>query len=202
MLYGLKKCIGLQPWVIRNRFGLSIRRFLKNNWSCQSAALEGGDVWANAGQPLVCDVNSLPHQVPQCVFTVVTHWIFLGDAVMCQVLLGRRAQAKNRGCPASCLHPHQLTQVNSNITRLPILPPKAARLYALSHMNPLWLLHNLCGHFIYCLGVFQAENLEWEWPFAHSSCWFIAGSVRVSSRCWWSWHETISFEIGSAGKLG
>lgn len=78
--------------------------------------MEGGNVWAKAGQPLVCDVNSLPHHDTQCVFSVITYWICFGDTVMCQVLLGRGAEAKNGGCPASCLHPHQLIQLNSNIT--------------------------------------------------------------------------------------
>lgn len=62
---------------------------------------------------------------------------------------------------------------------------------SLTRVKPLQPLQNLCGNFIYCRGVFQAENLELEWPFAHSSCWFIRESVRVWSRCWCSWHEAV-----------
>lgn len=80
--------------------------------------MEGGDVWEKAGQPLVCDVNSLPHHDPQCVFIVITYWICLENTVKCQVLLGKGAQAKKRGCPASCLHPRQFIQVNSNLTEV------------------------------------------------------------------------------------
>lgn len=102
------------------------------------------------------------------------------------------AQAKDKGCPlTSSWHPIDSFKLMVTSLGSPPLPPKTrpVRLHSLSHMNPLWLLQNLCGNFIYCLSVFQAENLELEWPSAHSSCWFITGSVRVSSRCWCSWHE-------------
>lgn len=71
------------------------------------------------------------------------------------------------------------------------LPPKAVLLTF--SLSPTW---TPCGFYricvvIYRLGVFQAKNLELEWPFAHSSCWFITGSIRVLSRCWCSWHEAV-----------
>lgn len=71
----------------------------------------------------------------------------------------------HRDCPVtSGLYHHQLIQANSNFTGLANIATRGhpVRLHSLSRVNPLWLLQNLCGNFIYCLGVFEAENLELE----------------------------------------
>ena len=137
---------------------------------------------------VACDANSLSHHLPHQVFTAIFYWICF---VMCWVLLWRgRLRTKAAQSPLVCSLASSF-KLTATSQKSSTLPPKTVLLTF--SLSPTW---TPCGFYrirvvIYCLGVLQAENLELEWPFAHSSCWFITGSIRVLSRCWCSWHEAV-----------
>lgn len=130
-------------------------------------------------RPLVCEVSSLPHHPPACLHHCYLLDLFWG----CGDVRGSAARGRGAGrpqTPPGGLCPLSSFQLSATPRARPTWPRRTALLAsALSHRKPLGLWQNLCGHFIYCFGVFQAENLESERPFSHSSCCCIRGSVRV-----------------------
>lgn len=117
---------------------------------------------------VACDANSLSHHLPYQVFTNIFCWICF---VMCWVLLWRgrlRTEAAQSPLVCTLASSFKLTATSQKSSTL---PPKTVLLTF--SLSPTW---TPCGFYricvvIYHLGVFQAENLELEWPFAHSSCW-------------------------------
>lgn len=137
---------------------------------------------------VACDANSLSHHLPHQVFTDIFCWICF---MMCWVLRWRgRLRTKATQSPLVCTLASSF-KLTATSRSHPLCHPRqsCSPSVSLPHEPLVGFTESIVV--IYHLGVFQAENLELEWPFAHSSCWFIPGSIRVLSRCWCSWHEAV-----------